>query len=78
MKKLLYAVLILGAGACNGKSGETFTIDGTIRNGQVQMVYLEENSSTNPVIIDSAKVDRNGRFTIKTARGAPGTAVAGA
>src|ERR1700694_3757902 len=68
MKNIFFAGAVLAFCACNSKSGNTFSIDGTISNGHVSTVYLEENaaSQAHPVVIDSARVSGDGHFVLNT------------
>jgi peroxiredoxin len=63
MRKLIYTPLIL-LFACNNNKQSSFEVEGTIKNSGAQTVYLEEASigSFRPVIVDSAKLDKNGKF----------------
>lgn len=72
MKKFFYSLFTLGLFACNSESNTaSFTVEGTIKNSNIRTVYLEENkmgtSAERPVIVDSAAIDKNGNFVLKTA-----------
>src|SRR5215212_8909908 len=66
MNKIFYVLVFAGLFSCNEKKNKVFTVEGTIRNGNVQTVYLEENGMgrARPVVVDSAKVDKNGKFVL--------------
>jgi len=68
MRNVFYALLILAVASCTSKSGTSFTVEGTIKNSNVQMVYLEQNlaNSERPLIVDSSKVDKDGQFKLTT------------
>ena len=73
MKKSIY--LVLGAGlllsACSQekKYGE-FTVKGTIKNAITPKVYLQElpYGGDQPIILDSASLPANGKFSLKGMR----------
>jgi peroxiredoxin len=55
--------------ACdNQKENNEFTVKGTIKNANADVVFLEEAAigGTQPVIVDSAKLDKNGGFELST------------
>jgi peroxiredoxin len=67
MKTLLYPALAVTLFACKpGAKTVPFTIEGTLTNGVAATVYIEEigTNLAKPVVIDSAKVDKNGKFTL--------------
>lgn len=66
MRTLIYSSLLLSLVACKSNKQTSFEVDGTIKNADAQFVYLEEASigSFRPVIIDSAKIDKDGKFTL--------------
>jgi acyl CoA:acetate/3-ketoacid CoA transferase alpha subunit len=70
MKHLLYitVVLVVFASCKNGNSD--FTVKGKIKAPLSDTVYLEElaYTSADTKIIDSAKVDKDGNYTLKEAR----------
>ena len=68
MRKLVFALLVLGAISCTSKSGTTFTVEGTVKNTDAQVIYLEQNlaNSERPLIIDSSKIDSKGKFRLST------------
>jgi peroxiredoxin len=68
MKKIIYAtVIIVSAFSCNTKKeGKTFEVEGTIKNSDAKMVYLEENiPNGQPTIMDSSVVKKDGSFSLK-------------
>lgn len=64
------SVLLLLA-ACKDDKGAQFEIEGTVKNATGTVVYLEEASISNmqPVVVDSAKLDKSGRFKLNAASG---------
>ena len=68
MRKILFAVLVLGFVSCTSKSGNSFTVDGTIKNTHSDMIYLEQNlpNQERPLIVDSSKIDSTGKFKLTT------------
>jgi len=68
MRKFFFAVLALGAISCTSKSGTSFTVEGTIKNTNAQMVYLEQNlpNQQRPLIVDSSKIGSDGKFRLTT------------
>jgi peroxiredoxin len=68
MGRIAFALLVLVMVSCTSKSGTTFTVEGFIKNRDAQMIYLEQNlaNSERPLIIDSSKVERNGKFSLST------------
>lgn len=64
------SVLVLLA-ACQDDKGPQFEIEGTIKNATGTVVYLEEASISNmqPVVVDSARLEKNGRFKLNAAAG---------
>lgn len=70
-KLLTSASLLLLLAACKNDKGNQFEIEGTVKNATGEVVYLEEASISNmqPVVIDSAKLDKNGKFKLNAASG---------
>ena len=68
MSKVFVAFLLLGMISCTSKSGSSFTVEGTIKNTNEQMIYLEQNlaNSERPLIVDSSKISSNGTFRLGT------------
>jgi peroxiredoxin len=69
MKKLFYVLAFPVLFSCSGKKDAPVTIEGLVKNGPVNAVYLESNgaNSANPVIVDSARVGKDGSFTLHAA-----------
>lgn len=69
MKKLVVLV-VLGFAACKGKDAREkgFEVNGTITNNTGKMIYLEElpMATMQAVIVDSAEVGKNGKYTLST------------
>ena len=69
MSRVFISLLVLGLFSCTTKSGTSFTVEGTLKNTNEQMVYLEQNlaNSERPLIVDSSKINNNGKFRLETA-----------
>jgi len=68
MNKILALFVFLGLAACSEQKEEkTFTVDGALKNTSAKNVYLELASSGQPVIVDSAKLGSDGKFSIAAA-----------
>jgi len=54
--------------ACEQKDNKEFTVKGTIKNANADVVFLEEAALGNmqPVIVDSAKIEKDGSFKLST------------
>jgi peroxiredoxin len=62
------ATLLIACG--NTDEGKKFTVSGTITNGNTKMIYLEKVPATmQPVIADSAKIGKDGSFSLKADAG---------
>jgi peroxiredoxin len=59
---------LLFFGACNQKAENEFVIEGKIKNAPTNVIFLEEASLTNaqPVIVDSAHIEKDGLFELST------------
>ena len=70
-KTLIAASALLFLVACKDSDTNKFEIEGTVKNATGTVVYLEEASISNmqPVIVDSAKIDKSGKFTLDAASG---------
>jgi peroxiredoxin len=66
MNKIFYATLIVGFFSCSDKKeGNSFVVDGTVKNSNAKMIYLQESpASSAPVIIDSSQVAKDGAFEL--------------
>jgi peroxiredoxin len=64
----LCTVFVLLIVSCQDKSGSVLTISGSIKNQPARMIYLEESgiATSQKVLKDSANVDAQGTFSIKT------------
>src|SRR5688572_5832066 len=62
----LFSVLIFVG--CSEKNGKNFTVKGTVKNAHSDVIFLEEAALGNmqPVIVDSAKIGKDGSFTLQT------------
>jgi peroxiredoxin len=69
MRILIVAAFIAcGLMACGGASKEkVFVVNGTISNNTARMIYLEKipAGGAQPMISDSSKIDKDGRFSLK-------------
>jgi len=67
MKKILLMVAIVSLAACSQKKYGAFVVDGTVKNATGKKVYLQEIPfmGTNPVLLDSAELDKKGGFTLR-------------
>ena len=70
MNKILCAAWMTGLLSCNNsKTAVDFTVDGTLKNTDAKIVYLQVSpANATPVIVDSSQVDKNGAFRL-TANG---------
>lgn len=64
IKSFLFFCVIVLVG-CN--QHPTFTISGTITDGQDQKIYLEHTSLVGTTIIDSCVIENNGKFLLESA-----------
>jgi peroxiredoxin len=66
MNKILCTALIIGLFSCNAKKeGNSFIVDGAIKNSNAKMVYLQESPANSaPVIIDSSQLAKDGSFQL--------------
>ena len=64
IKSFLFFCVIVLVG-CNQQP--TFTISGTITDGQDQKIYLEHTSLVGTTIIDSCVIENNGKFLLESA-----------
>jgi peroxiredoxin len=53
---------------CSEKDGSNFTVKGTVKNANADVIFLEEAAlgSMQPVIVDSAKIGKDGSFSLQT------------
>ena len=65
MKRIVWMVVF--ATACTQKNeGRSFAVDGTIKNSDANMIYLEEDvASGQPTIMDSADLKADGKFSLQ-------------
>ncbi|WP_346237542.1 redoxin domain-containing protein [Niabella insulamsoli] len=72
MKQLIIlSVALFSLAACNQEQKHSFKISGKIANTSGRQIYLEEVpiGTMRPVIVDSAALDKDGRFEIETETG---------
>ena len=67
MKKIICAIIIISIFACNNKKdGNTFEVEGTVKNSASKKVYLEEIvPNSGPVIMDSSDIKSSGSFKVR-------------
>ena len=68
MKLYILAGAALLFASCGQNSQEEYTVKGSLKNTPATTVYLEEATpqQAQPLIVDSATVDKNGRFELAT------------
>jgi peroxiredoxin len=66
MNKVLISVVFISVLSCNNKKdGNSFTVDGTVKNSTAKMIYLQESpAGSAPVIIDSSQLQKDGSFNL--------------
>ncbi len=66
MNKFFYVALVLGLASCSDhKEDNAFSVDGTVKNSNAQLVYLQESpAGSAPVIVDSATLEKDGSFKL--------------
>lgn len=62
IKSLLFGATALAFTACNNK---TFTVEGEIANAQDSVLYFENVSLDGPLVVDSVKLQQDGKFSFK-------------
>lgn len=68
MKHAFYAAALLLFFSCKESGDANFTVKGSLKNAEAQTVYLEETSIEGaPVMLDSARLGKDGSFTLETA-----------
>jgi len=62
----LFLFILLSA--CDQKAADAYTVAGKLQHTTAAAVYLEENalSDAQPVIVDSAAIQKNGRYELRT------------
>jgi peroxiredoxin len=68
MSRIFFLLLIGAFASCNSKSGNTFTVEGVVKNTGEKTIYLEQNlaNQERPLIVDSAQIADNGNFKLST------------
>jgi peroxiredoxin len=64
---IIVLLATIALASCQDKSSNNrFTVTGTIIDGEAKKIYLEEvpASSMQPILVDSAELDKNGKFTL--------------
>jgi peroxiredoxin len=65
MKQFFYTALAVFCFSCSNEKQESLTVDGVLKDSKAKVVYLEENPAEGqPMIVDSAKLDNEGRFSL--------------
>lgn len=60
------ALMLLAASCDTKKEGNTFQVEGKVKNTSASMVYLQESpAGSQPIIIDSARVGKDGSFQLQ-------------
>ncbi|MDB5197563.1 MAG: hypothetical protein JWP88_1934 [Flaviaesturariibacter sp.] len=68
MKRVSYFVLPILFTACQQKESNNFTVEGTVKNAQEAIIYLEQAPlQSQPVIVDSVRLKKDGSFQLTTA-----------
>ena len=67
MRIFIYSLVFLLIG-CNEEEQPMFEVEGELKNANAQTVYLEESvlSDLRPVVVDSAKIEKDGSFQLET------------
>lgn len=67
MKNVFYILVSVAFFSCNNKEGKLFEVEGTIKNSNAKMVYLEEIpfNGSQPIILDSVVIKDDGVFHLK-------------
>jgi peroxiredoxin len=67
MKKFLFGAMIIGLVSCDSKTESPFTVQGTLRNTNAKIIYLEQNraNSERPTVVDSSQVGADGSYSLK-------------
>lgn len=70
MRQFIYACLLLFIVGCKDKKQAAFEVSGSIKNSGASVVYLEEASiGSQPVVVDSASLDKEGKFELDALSG---------
>lgn len=64
MSRNFIAAFIALLVSCTNKQGSSFTVEGTVKNSSSKMIYLELNSSSRPLIVDSSVVSSDGAYKL--------------
>lgn len=65
MKKLFSILMALALFSCKDDAEADFEVEGTVKNVDAKMIFLEETSTDgSPVIVDSASINKSGGFTL--------------
>ncbi|MCX6255684.1 MAG: TlpA disulfide reductase family protein [Bacteroidia bacterium] len=71
MKRILFLLaLVLIFSACKDKS--TFSVNGVIKGETEKYIYIDRIDVDTPILIDSAKISRKGKFRFKVKTSEPG------
>ena len=68
MSRIFFVLILAALISCNSKSGNSFTVEGVIKNTNAKLIYLEQNlaNQERPLIVDSAQIADNGSFKLST------------
>jgi peroxiredoxin len=63
-----FGLLLLIATSCGDKDNNSFTVKGKIKGASTDVIFLEEAAlgSSQPLIVDSAKIGKDGSFELST------------
>ena len=65
---LLLMIVVAGLASCSEKSEKYFLVNGTVKNSDARMIYLEETpvSTMQRMVLDSVVLENDGSFELKT------------
>ncbi|MDX9746932.1 MAG: DUF4369 domain-containing protein [Paludibacter sp.] len=66
MKRIVFAVFIIGIASCN--QHKKFTVEGQIDGAEGEIIYLEHTGLEKSTLLDSMVVKSNGQFRFKSSR----------
>ena len=67
MNKVFFGLLCIVLLNCDSKTAEEFEVKGSVKNSGAEVIYLEETDvNGNPLILDSARISKNGEFELAT------------
>ena len=65
---LLLMIVVAGLASCSEKNEKYFLVNGTVKNSDARMIYLEETpvSTMQRMVLDSVALENDGSFELKT------------